>query len=434
MPSVLLVLTSNKALGDTGEVTGWYLPEVAHPYYVFKRAGFEVHFASPQGGPGGDDNCCDPGSIDLNDEENKQFWEGEGRQLTSNTLRLADCSAANYDCVFFAGGFGTMWDFPDDEHVQRLAREVYEAGGVVSAVCHGPCALTNVELSNGDYLVGGREVAAFTNEEEDAVSRRDVVPFTCEDRLQERGGRYTKGGVFQAHVARDGRLVTGQNPPSARPTAEAVVELLTPPSAVLHYFPMRGRAEQIRLALSEANWEWSMPESVDFGAMKAEGLLAFGSLPMLETEGLRLVQGNAIMRYVGRRSDLYPSNDDPVVQWKCDALMDSAEDFRIAALKAIPRFGGTEETKQNYISTGVPRFLGQFSRLLEEGQDFFCGGTLSIADISVFDVLDNCAEGLVPGSLDGYPNLKAFHSRIAARPRIAAYLASDRRAPAFPAL
>ena len=206
--------------------TGWYLPEAAHPYAEFIAAGHNVTFASIAGGVAPVDN----GSLDMNDAGNKAFWENpETKALTENTMKLSDAKSEDYDAVFYVGGFGTMWDFPDDADVQRLAREMYESGKVVSAVCHGPCALLNVQLSDGSYLVAGKEVAAFTNDEEDAVKRREVVPFTCEDRLKERGGTHKKGGVFEACVAVSGdggRLITGQNPPSAKPTAAANVQAL----------------------------------------------------------------------------------------------------------------------------------------------------------------------------------------------------------------
>ena len=206
--------------------TGWYLPEAAHPYQEFTAAGHNVTFASIKGGLA----PVDPSSLDMNDAGNKAFYEGEAtRALTEKTMKLSDAKSADYDAVFYVGGFGTMWDFPDDPDVHRLTRELYESGKVVSAVCHGPCALLDVKLSDGSYLVAGQEIAAFTNDEEDAVKRREIVPFTNEDRIKERGATHKAAGVFQPCVAVSGvggKLVTGQNPPSAKPTAEAVIRAL----------------------------------------------------------------------------------------------------------------------------------------------------------------------------------------------------------------
>lgn len=224
-PRVLLVLTSHSILGETKQPTGWYLPECAHPYMHFKRAGYKVDIASVKGG----DAPLDASSIDLKDADNKAFYEGEGMAKAKASLKISDCKESDYDVVLFVGGFGTMWDFPDDKDVQRLARGVFEQGGVTAAVCHGPCALVNVKLSTGAYLCAGQPVTAFTNAEEDAVKRRDVVPFTCEDALNKLGGKFVDGGVFKANVCvgHGGRLVTGQNPPSAGPLAQTIVKYLS---------------------------------------------------------------------------------------------------------------------------------------------------------------------------------------------------------------
>jgi len=223
---ICMVFTSHDKLGDTGKPTGWYLPEAAHPVAVFKAAGFEVSFASPKGGSA----PLDPGSVDASKEDKVSMSFHEDAAMKSKlekTMPLADVKAADFDAVFFVGGFGTMWDFPDNEHVQRIAKEVYEKGGIVSAVCHGPVALVNVKLSDGSLLMKDREVTAFTNGEEDAVQLRAVVPFTCEDKFTEIGAKFSDGGVFQPNVKVAGRVITGQNPPSASPCAETVVMALS---------------------------------------------------------------------------------------------------------------------------------------------------------------------------------------------------------------
>jgi putative intracellular protease/amidase len=125
-----------------------------------------------------------------------------------------------------------MWDFPGNDDVARVGRQAYEDGGVVAAVCHGPAALVDLTLSDGSYLVDGKQVAAFTNREEQAVKAQDAVPFLLADKLTERGATHHPGPNFRANVVTDGRLVTGQNPASAGPVAEAVLQVLSaPPSA-----------------------------------------------------------------------------------------------------------------------------------------------------------------------------------------------------------
>ena len=219
--SVLIVLTSHRPLGDTGRETGFYVGEAAHPWKVFTDAGFTVDLVSVAGGVPPQDGQ------DADDPVQQQFLADEriAAQL-ADTRTPADVDPAAYDVVFYAGGHGTMWDFPDDTRLAAVARDVYEAGGVVAAVCHGPAGLVNVTLSDGTYLVEGRRVSAFTNEEEAAVGLTDVVPFLLQTRLEERGAKHSGAPNFAVHVVRDGRLVTGQNPASAAGVAEAVLEAL----------------------------------------------------------------------------------------------------------------------------------------------------------------------------------------------------------------
>jgi putative intracellular protease/amidase len=143
-----------------------------------------------------------------------------------HTLRPDEVDAADYDAVFFAGGHGTMWDFRQNTTLAAIGRDVYEAGGVVAAVCHGPAGIVDITLSDGRPLVEGRRVAAFTNDEEQAVGLTKVVPFLLQDALEERGATHVGAANFTAHVIVDGRLVTGQNPASAAGTGKATVEVL----------------------------------------------------------------------------------------------------------------------------------------------------------------------------------------------------------------
>jgi putative intracellular protease/amidase len=224
MPRVLFVLTSHDRLGDTGKETGFYLPEVTHPYYVFEQAGIEVEFVSPQGGK------APMIGVDLQDPLNQAFLDNPKTvDQVENTLSPSEIDLTRYDAIFYAGGHGTMWDFPHQEQLAQLAASLYEQGGVVGAVCHGPAGLVNVKLSDGSYLVAGKRVAAFTNEEEIAVGLETVVPFLLESTLIARGATHTKADNFQAHVEVSDRLVTGQNPASAAGVAEQMVSLLMQP-------------------------------------------------------------------------------------------------------------------------------------------------------------------------------------------------------------
>lgn len=218
---VLVVLTSHAQMGDTGKPTGFFLGELTHPLEVFEKAGVPVELASIQGGEPPVDG------LDLEDKINARYWNNpEFRAKLSVTKKLSDLNPADYSAVFFSGGHGTMWDFPDDAAVQKFARELYEAGSPVGAVCHGPAALVNVKLSDGSYLVAGKEVSAFTNSEEEKVGLTKVVPFLLATKLEERGAKHTAAPDFEKQVVADGNLVTGQNPASAAGVAEKMARML----------------------------------------------------------------------------------------------------------------------------------------------------------------------------------------------------------------
>ncbi len=218
---VLFVLTSHDTLGSTGKETGFYLPEVTHPYAVFEQAGIEVEFASPKGGK------APMIGIDLQDPLNQAFLEDSTKLAkVENTLTPTEIESSDYDAIFFAGGHGTMWDFPPDQRLAQIAAAIYEQGGIVGAVCHGSAGLINIKLSEGSYLVAGKTVAGFTNQEEAAVGLSDVVPFLLASRLSDRGAIHTKADNFQAHVVVSDRLVTGQNPASAKGVGVEMVKLI----------------------------------------------------------------------------------------------------------------------------------------------------------------------------------------------------------------
>jgi putative intracellular protease/amidase len=215
---VLFVVTSHNKKGDTGQPTGFYLAEVSHPWEVLYNAGYEIDFVSPQGGKAPVDG------FNLTDPINQKFWDNlEYRQKIENTRKPSEVDPTQYVAIFYAGGHGTMWDFADNTQLASLAANIYEANGVVSAVCHGPAGLVNVKLGDGRYLVDGKRINSFTDEEERAVKLDAVVPFLLESKLIERGARFEKSGLWQKHVTVDQRVVTGQNPASGQGVGEAVL-------------------------------------------------------------------------------------------------------------------------------------------------------------------------------------------------------------------
>lgn len=211
----LMIVTSHARLGNTGNATGLFLSELSHPYDVFQEQGYQVDVASPAGG----DAPVDPNS--LGDEAIKARVS-----LAANTLRLADVNVAEYDAVYLVGGHGTMFDLPGNSHLQQLLSDADANGKVIAAVCHGQSGLVNVRRADGSYLLDGRRVTSFSNEEEGIVGLTGVVPFLLQDKLVERGADYRSGPAWGEHVVSDGRLVTGQNPASAAGVAQAVCQLL----------------------------------------------------------------------------------------------------------------------------------------------------------------------------------------------------------------
>lgn len=218
---VLFVLSSHSELGDTGKETGFFLSEATHPYHVLTEAGIAVDFVSPEGGAAPKDG------VDMTDEVNQLVMQDEAFvEGITHTMKPSDVDISLYDGIHFVGGHGTMWDFADNSALQEMTRTIYENGGVVSAVCHGPAGLVNVTLSDGKYLVEGKQVAAFTNKEEEAVGLTEVVPFLLETTLRERGALIVPAENFTENVVVDGRLVTGQNPASATALGKAIVALI----------------------------------------------------------------------------------------------------------------------------------------------------------------------------------------------------------------
>ncbi|MAJ90947.1 MAG: type 1 glutamine amidotransferase domain-containing protein [Legionellales bacterium] len=221
---ILIVVTNHEDLGDTGKKTGYFLREVSYPYKAIIEAGYSVDFVSPKGGPA----PMDPNSNDMDDEVNKAFADDVNiMDRLQNTLSPDEINPDDYDGIMYAGGHGAVWDFPDSEGLSKIAVSIYERGGVLGAICHGPEGLVNMKLSDGTYLISGKRFSAFTDEEERAIKLEDVVPFLLASKLEERGGIHTKAENFKPHSEIDGRLVTAQNPPSAKSMGEAMVKVLS---------------------------------------------------------------------------------------------------------------------------------------------------------------------------------------------------------------
>src|SRR6201994_3454721 len=222
---VLMVLTSHDQLGDTGRKTGFWLEELAAPYYVFKDAGAEITLASPKGGrPPLDPKSQDPSfQTDITRRFEKDA-DAEGQ--LDKTPRLDSVKQEDYDTVFYPGGHGPMWDLAEDPNSIKLIESFVSANKPIALVCHAPGALRHVRTPDGKPLVQGKNVTGFTNTEEEAVGLTKVVPFLVEDELKRLGGIYSKAGDWQPYVLTDGLLITGQNPASSGPGAKALLGVM----------------------------------------------------------------------------------------------------------------------------------------------------------------------------------------------------------------
>jgi putative intracellular protease/amidase len=221
MSKKILVIVSNAGvIGPHNRRTGIFLPEVAHPYAEFDGAKYQIDFASLTG----DAPYLDALQL-ANDPKNLSFLVGKGWERMQKPAKLSDVKVSAYDAIFVPGGLAPMVDMPENPLLKQVVRETYERRAVVGAVCHGPVSLLNVKLSNGSYLVDGKNVSSFTNEEE-ANYAEDDVPFDLETALTNQGALFHKGKPWQAFSIEDGNLVTGQNPASAQGVAQKMIKLL----------------------------------------------------------------------------------------------------------------------------------------------------------------------------------------------------------------
>ncbi len=222
---VLVVLTSHDELGDTGRKTGFWLEELAAPYYRFKDAGWEITLASPAGGQPPLDPVSNQPDSQTADTHRFEADPAATAALAS-TARLDSVTADDFDAVFYPGGHGPLWDLAENTDSARLIESTLRSGKPVTLVCHAPGVLRHTTNEDGTPLVRGKKVTGFANTEEAGVQLTDVVPFLVEDELTKLGGHYSKSDDWQPHVVRDGLLITGQNPASSAPAADALIALL----------------------------------------------------------------------------------------------------------------------------------------------------------------------------------------------------------------
>ncbi|WP_123026276.1 type 1 glutamine amidotransferase domain-containing protein [Mycolicibacterium stellerae] len=219
VPYVLFVATNAAVIGPHNRATGFFFPEIAHPFEALDRAGIAVEFASPQGGKPPEDG------FDAEDAGQTEFLGSKAYRRLSRSRKLSEVDVLDYDAVFFPGGLGPMVDITGNPEVQAVVTRAWNAGMIVSAVCHGPSAFLGVTVDDGAPLVRGRKLTSFSTAEEDGYADQDV-PFDLETALREEGALYEATDPWHPKVVVDGRLITGQNPQSGAVVGEALVEHL----------------------------------------------------------------------------------------------------------------------------------------------------------------------------------------------------------------
>ncbi|MFE3753272.1 type 1 glutamine amidotransferase domain-containing protein [Nocardia tengchongensis] len=223
---ILNVVTNVGHYDDPSHPTGLWLSELTHAWHVFERHGFEQTLVSPAGGP----VPLEPRSLKFpNYDRTAKAWRADpARMALLDTTAAPDrIDSADYDAIYFTGGHAVMYDFPDSTGLQRITREIFERGGIVASVCHGYCGLLNTQLSDGTYLVAGRKLTGFAWQEEVLARVGELVPYNAEAEMKQRGALYEKAMLpFVSYVVVDGNLVTGQNPGSAKATAQKIAALL----------------------------------------------------------------------------------------------------------------------------------------------------------------------------------------------------------------
>jgi putative intracellular protease/amidase len=221
MPKKVLIIVSNaNAIGPKNRRTGVFLPEVAHPYAEFENAKYQIDFASLTG----DSPYLDALNL-AGDPQNLHFLVGKGWAAMHDAPKLSDVEVTVYDAIFVPGGLAPMVDMPEHPLLKEVIKNTYEREAVVGAVCHGPVSLLNVKLSDGSYIVAGKNISSFTNDEEENYAKADV-PFELETALRNQGAIFHKVQPWGAYSIADGNLVTGQNPASAKGVAEKMIKLL----------------------------------------------------------------------------------------------------------------------------------------------------------------------------------------------------------------
>ena len=223
MKNILIFVSNHATLGETDEANGTYAAELTHAVAEFNKAGFSYDIASIEGG-----SAPLYGVDDFDDEAHKSVMADQAfTAKVNNTKKASSLNVADYDAVFYPGGFGLLSDLATNQEVAKITAQHYQDGGLVGAVCHGPAGLLPITLDNGESLLSTKKVTGFTRDEEVAAGTIDNIPFVLQESLEQASAEYSKVAEWQEYVVVDGRVITGQNPASAHAVGKAMVDALS---------------------------------------------------------------------------------------------------------------------------------------------------------------------------------------------------------------
>ena len=222
MKKILVVLTNFNKYGETDQATGLWLGEATEFVNAVTGAGYDVDYVSPKGGfvP------LDPRSMKNLDHDTMTLYSDPHfiDAALTNSLKPADIDASDYEAIYYTGGHGVMWDFPNNKELQQISLDIYKNGGYVTSVCHGIAGLLNIKDDDGKYLISGKNITGFTTQEEFLSGKRKVVPFLNENAAKALGANFKKVRAFKPYAVQDGQLITGQNHWSPKEVARLLLQ------------------------------------------------------------------------------------------------------------------------------------------------------------------------------------------------------------------
>ncbi|CCF60502.1 hypothetical protein KAFR_0K01480 [Kazachstania africana CBS 2517] len=223
---VLIALTSyHGPLYADGSKTGVFLVEALHPFNTYKARGYEVDFVSETGSFGWDAHSLTEDFLNGQDRKDYENKDSEFNKALANVKKPSEVNAADYSIFFASAGHGTLFDYPTAKGLQSIAADIYEQGGVLSAVCHGPAIFDGLnDKKTGKNVLTGKVITGFTDVGE-AIMGVDTVMkeknlLSVEDIAKKYNVKYLAPiGPWDDFSITDGRIVTGVNPASASSVA-----------------------------------------------------------------------------------------------------------------------------------------------------------------------------------------------------------------------